>query len=86
MQYWICVSDIDAGRLAVAKSLGADHTVLVDTKDAKVLAEKIENLLGDAPNITIECSGAPPSITLAITVSVDSRKPDPFFYTKIVVF
>ncbi|XP_064608605.1 sorbitol dehydrogenase-like [Liolophura sinensis] len=65
----VLMTDIDAGRLAVAKTLGADHTVLVDTKDAKTLAEKIENLLGDAPNITIECSGAPPSIALAITAT-----------------
>lgn len=62
----VCITDIDAGRLSVAKQLGANHTVLVDTKDVASLKEQITEKLGVMPDITIECSGAPSSIQLGI--------------------
>ncbi|CAL4059474.1 unnamed protein product, partial [Meganyctiphanes norvegica] len=62
----ICVTDIAENRLKVAKDLGANHTLLVDTKDGEALAKKIAKLMGCMPDITIECSGAESSIQLGI--------------------
>jgi len=62
----VIITDISAGRLEVAKSLGADHTVLVGKEDAEVLASQIGAKLGSPPDITIECSGAESSIRLGI--------------------
>ncbi|KAK7074574.1 hypothetical protein SK128_026859 [Halocaridina rubra] len=62
----VCITDIAENRLQVAKEMGADHTLLVSTGDAEALAKEIKELLGDMPDITIECSGAEPSIRLGI--------------------
>lgn len=62
----ICVTDIADNRLKVAKDLGANHTLLVDSKDGEALAKKVANLMGCMPDITIECSGAESSIQLGI--------------------
>ncbi|KAK6179041.1 hypothetical protein SNE40_011488 [Patella caerulea] len=62
----VIITDIDASRLEFAKSLGADHTVLVTSRDPLDTANKVEAILGDKADITIECSGAPPSIRTAI--------------------
>lgn len=62
----VCITDIAQNRLEVAKKMGADHTVLVNTGDAEALAKKIKELMGGMPDITIECSGAEPSIRLGI--------------------
>jgi len=62
----ICVTDIAANRLKVAKDLGANHTLLVDSKDGEALAKKVSALMGCMPDITIECSGAESSIQLGI--------------------
>ena len=67
----VIITDISAGRLEVAKSLGADHTVLVGKEDAEVLASQIGSKLGSPPDITIECSGAESSIRLGIFVSLN---------------
>ena len=61
--------DLDAGRLAVASKLGADHTLLVNIRDSKQLARQIVSELGSHPDQTIECSGAPPSVATGIYVS-----------------
>ena len=63
------MSDLDAGRLEVAKQLGADHTLQVKTRDGRQLAQQIVETLGCQPDHTIECSGAPASIATAIHVS-----------------
>lgn len=62
----VCITDIAENRLKVAKEMGADHTLLVNTGDAEALAKKITDLMGGMPDITIECSGAEPSIRLGI--------------------
>ncbi|XP_068210885.1 sorbitol dehydrogenase-like [Palaemon carinicauda] len=62
----VCITDIAQNRLDVAQQLGADHVLLVNTGDAEVLAKKIQELMGGMPDITIECSGAEPSIRLGI--------------------
>ncbi|XP_013419139.1 sorbitol dehydrogenase [Lingula anatina] len=62
----VCISDISEGRLGVAKTMGADSIVLVNTKDAKAVAKQVETALGEMPDITIECSGAESSIQTGI--------------------
>jgi len=64
----IVVTDISAGRLELARQLGASQSLLVDSKDAVALAEKAAALFSDGqrPHITIECSGAESSIQLGI--------------------
>jgi len=63
----VCLTDVDEHRLSVAKSLGADLTYLVGKKDPRKMAEEIAALFGgEAPDKTIECSGAESSIQLAI--------------------
>lgn len=65
----VVVTDIDEGRLKVAKSLGATGTYLVKCgKTPQECAEEITHLFTDSlkPNITIECSGAQPSICTGI--------------------
>jgi len=53
----ICISDIKPSRLQVAKKFGADTTLLVDTKDPQILANKVIVLMGEHPDITMDCSG-----------------------------
>jgi len=62
----VCVTDIDDNRLKMAKEIGADFTVKVTSRDGVKMAELIETTMGGKPDITIECSGAPPSIQTAI--------------------
>lgn len=52
----------------MAKEMGADAVIKVTSKDPKVVAEQVQNGLGGRADITLECSGAPPSIRTAIFV------------------
>ncbi|XP_035826645.1 sorbitol dehydrogenase isoform X2 [Aplysia californica] len=62
----VCVTDIDESRLQKAKELGADYTVKVTSRDAQQTAQLVEEAMGEKPDITIECSGAPSSLQTAI--------------------
>ncbi|ESP05658.1 hypothetical protein LOTGIDRAFT_208637 [Lottia gigantea] len=62
----IIMTDIDQSRLDFAKSLGANHILKVTSRDPQVTANQIEEIMGDKVDITIECSGAPPSIRTGI--------------------
>ncbi|XP_052793595.1 sorbitol dehydrogenase-like isoform X2 [Mya arenaria] len=62
----VCVTDLDEKRLAMAKEMGADHVVKITSKDPKEMADKIVETFGERPDVTIECSGAPPSTRTAI--------------------
>lgn len=53
----------------MARSLGADHTLLVGNEDVEVLASQIGATLAGQPDVTVECSGAESSIRLGIFVS-----------------
>jgi L-iditol 2-dehydrogenase len=56
----------------VAKQLGIQHTMLIDAKlDIETLEQQVIKLLGDSPDITLECSGAELSLTLAISATKD---------------
>eukprot|EP00128_Syssomonas_multiformis_P008003 Colp12_sorted_trinity150504_noHs@19368 len=60
------ITDLDEGRLAVAKRLGADHTFKVTRQDAKEFAANVAATLGGQADVAIECSGAEPAIRTAI--------------------
>ena len=64
------LTDLDEGRLQVAKAMGATHVVKVTTKDSRALAKQISDILGCKPDQSIECSGAEPSIATAIYVGL----------------
>ncbi|KAK3098620.1 hypothetical protein FSP39_021283, partial [Pinctada imbricata] len=61
----VCITDINQSRLDVAKSMGATYTVMVKGSPEN-MRDLIEETMGEQPEITIECSGAPPSIQTAI--------------------
>ena len=67
--------------MKVAKDMGADFVVHVDSRDAKVMAKKVEASLGCMPDITIECSGAEPSIQTGIYVRYLGNHGDRVKYT-----
>ena len=72
-QHWPLVwvwTDLDQSRLDFAKTMGASAVIKVSSKDPKVTASQVEEVLEGLADITIECSGAPPSIRTAIYVSV----------------
>ncbi|KAL8615952.1 hypothetical protein ACOMHN_034628 [Nucella lapillus] len=62
----IVISDLDQSRLDFARKMGADHVIQVKSKEPKDTASLVEEALGEAADVTIECSGAPPSIRTAI--------------------
>ncbi|KAJ9574600.1 hypothetical protein L9F63_008227 [Diploptera punctata] len=63
----ILISDLMDHRLGVAKDLGANFVMLSKPgEDEKETVQRVHSILGGAPDITIECSGAEPSIRLAI--------------------
>lgn len=63
----VCVTDIDDVRLQFAKKVGATHILKIE-KDSteQEMAEKVAQVLGDAPDRTIECSGAQFSVNLGV--------------------
>ncbi|XP_037048754.1 sorbitol dehydrogenase-like [Bradysia coprophila] len=63
----ILVTDINAKRVMAAHELGADFSyVLKSGSDAEKNAEEIVALLGDAPHVTLECTGAAAAVSLAL--------------------
>ncbi|XP_068615176.1 sorbitol dehydrogenase [Brachionichthys hirsutus] len=63
----ILISDLLPERLSVAKDLGADFQLEVK-KDSgpQQLAQMVEDMMGDKPHISIECTGAESCIQTAI--------------------
>jgi len=63
----VIITDIAENRLATAKDLGADYTLMITPgATPQDLAKSVAETLGGAPDITIECSGAESSLKLAI--------------------
>lgn len=63
----IVITDLMESRLAVAKSLGADETLLVTRECTESqIVQKIHNIFGEEPDKTIDASGAQSSIRAAI--------------------
>ncbi|KAK3093228.1 hypothetical protein FSP39_012974 [Pinctada imbricata] len=53
----VILTDIDDCRLSLAKEMGADHVIKVQTKDPEVLAKEVISRGGCQPDVTVECSG-----------------------------
>ena len=64
---------MDQNRLDTAKEMGADFPLKVTSRDPREMALIIEEEMGESPDVTIECSGATPSIQTAIYVSLYFR-------------
>jgi len=63
----ILVTDINGKRVEAAKKLGADFSYfLKPDSDAEASAEEIVSLMGGAPDVTLECTGAGAATSLAI--------------------
>ncbi|XP_078703550.1 sorbitol dehydrogenase-like [Branchiostoma floridae x Branchiostoma belcheri] len=62
----VVITDIDAKRLECARQMGADVTVDVTSRDGRAVADQVVQELGCQPDVTIECSGAEPSIHAGI--------------------
>lgn len=68
----VCILDINEGRLAFAKSMGVTNTICITPKsEQESVSQQVISLLGENPDITIECSGAESSLNLAIAVTKD---------------
>ena len=62
--------DIDDHRLAIAKQYGADYAVNVsDCGSALEVAQRVQDVMGDAPDLSFECSGSDVSLAACIHVS-----------------
>lgn len=62
--------DLVEDRLVVAKQLGAHHTLKIErSQTPQAIAKTVEELLGDMPDRTIECTGAETAIQTGIYVS-----------------
>lgn len=68
--YPIVGTDVNEGRLEVAKKLGATYTVNVSGKTPEQVAKEIVEKTGevDRPEVAIECSGFETSIRSAVLV------------------
>ena len=61
--------DVSEHRLGVAKKMGANHVITIDPAlDSRAMAERIVNVLGCNPDVTIECCGAESSLQTGIYV------------------
>lgn len=66
----VCITDINPGRLDHARRIGADHTYHVKRDvDPKDMAVEIEKLIGDKPDITLECTGVESALRLSLNVT-----------------
>lgn len=66
--------DIVDFRLQRAKEMGADYTLKI-TKDMAEdsVVQKIKELLGEDPDISLDCSGAEQSVRVALLVNISER-------------
>lgn len=61
----IAITDINPKRLEFARTLGADHTILVEG-DPQTTAKRAVELLGKMPDKSLDCVAFPPTISTAI--------------------
>jgi L-iditol 2-dehydrogenase len=63
----VTVTDISTSRLEFAKKLGADFTFTIEPSvDSRSAADAIAGMIGQQPDVTIECSGAESSLQTGI--------------------
>ncbi|PAV78652.1 hypothetical protein WR25_22209 [Diploscapter pachys] len=66
----VVVTDLDDGRLALAKKAGADHIVNVRGKSQDDLRREVTSAFGGLmPDAAMECTGAQPCVETAITLT-----------------
>ncbi|CAG2100457.1 unnamed protein product, partial [Medioppia subpectinata] len=72
----VYITDVCNSRLELAKKLGADQTYLIDSKlfNDTEMAKIIVNDMGDAPDVTLECTGVASSTCMAIYATKDGGK------------
>jgi L-iditol 2-dehydrogenase len=72
----VFITDINHSRLDLAKKLGVDGVYLIDPKtfNDKEAAKTIVEEMGEAPDISIECSGVESSISMAIFATKSGGK------------
>lgn len=63
-------SDIVQSRLDLAKSLGANHTLLIKKEDKEEdIVKTIHKTMGVEPEKSLDCSGVQSTVRVAILVS-----------------
>ncbi|XP_063865260.1 sorbitol dehydrogenase-like isoform X1 [Scylla paramamosain] len=70
----ILITDIKDSRLAMAKRMGADHTLLVTSEDTQCQVQQVQQIMGCQPDITMECSGTKAGLSLGIYVTKSGGK------------
>ncbi|CAJ0938825.1 unnamed protein product, partial [Mesorhabditis belari] len=66
----VVITDIDDGRLAMAKELGADYTINVRGKSIQQVKDEITACLGQPPHVSMECTGVATSVETAILTTL----------------
>ncbi|RUS12510.1 sorbitol dehydrogenase, partial [Jimgerdemannia flammicorona] len=68
----ILITDMQPSRLAIAHQLGADHVFQIDPTHSDVAtAQEIRRVLGEAPEVSLECTGIESSFRTAIRATRD---------------
>lgn len=62
----IVICDLSASRLEKAKEVGANFTLQISSETPQQIAQKVGDMLGCMPEITIECTGAESCIQTGI--------------------
>lgn len=62
----VCVTEIMENRIEMAKKLGADYTLNVTSMEPNEVAETVEKLFSEKPNVAVECSGAASATQTAV--------------------
>lgn len=71
----IAITDIVAERLELAKSLGADHTFLIEkNRSEKENVQLVHEIMGQMPDITIDCHGAEATTRMAILATRSGKQ------------
>ncbi|WAQ94683.1 DHSO-like protein [Mya arenaria] len=64
--------DIIESRLKLAKELGATHTLLTSSRDLESIAKQIHDVMGEMPDVTLECSANNFCLRIAVAATVPS--------------
>lgn len=72
----VFITDVNKSRLELAEKLGADKTYLIDPKnfDDFEFAQNIRKDMGEAPDVTLECSGNEASTSMAVFATKNGGK------------
>lgn len=63
----IIATDLNPKRLELASRAGADFSVLIDKNESpEAAAKRIVESMGEAPHVTLECTGSAPAINTGI--------------------